>query len=94
MNLETFRTLTPDQQRETLQEMHQRIQENYRAAFDELCVHDQLEASLVPQIQFKSPSRVEISPPTGDPEQAARDFFRQFPDTKSIRIGNVLYERG
>src|SRR5216117_2519041 len=97
MNLQDFQSLSPDQQRETLQDMHRQIREKYQAAFDELCVHDQLEGSLLPKIEFKvAPPSTDYpeAPPLRqgiDQEEYVRRIFRSDPGIRELRTadGNI-----
>lgn len=95
MTKEEFLALPVEEQRTVLAEMKRQALARVREIVGEDLDAD-LAAQLVPRLSFKAatPSRVEISPPSGDPDEAARAFFRQFPATKSIRIGDTLYERG
>lgn len=96
--VEQFRQLDPDQQKECLADQRVRIQQRLDEAYDRATAERMLERQLVPHISFKptpppEPNRIEVAPPSGDSEQAARNFFRQFPETRSIRIGDTIYER-
>ena len=97
--LEDFRALDTDQQRACLDERRQQFEDIVNRRVDETFSNRDLEKSLVPALRFKAaePKQVFIAPPveTGpDEENAARDFFRRFPSTRSIRIGDNIYERG
>jgi hypothetical protein len=91
--VETFRALPADEQKAVLADMRRQANEKISdIVANELAGY--YESILVPSISFKTPSRIEVGPPAGDPDKAARDFFKQFPETRAIRIGNTLYERG
>lgn len=56
------------------------------------CLNEMNEAALTPQIKFK------IAEPTAQPEppdteSAVRQFFRDHPETREIKVGNITYQR-
>jgi len=71
-------------------------QECFDQKWKEVKERRELEQTLVPRLPIRpaAPQRVEVSSSTGDPDKAAREFFQRFPETREIRIGNTVYERG
>ena len=100
--LEQFRALTPEQQKEAVQEKHANVRQRVEQSFDEVVARRQLEQALVPRLPIKSTARPEpqperqvVGPPiSADPDSVIREFFKQNPDARQILLGNVLYERG
>ena len=100
--LEQFRALTPEQQKEAVQEKQANVRQRVEQTFDDVVARQQLEQALVPRLPIKPAARPEpqperqiVGPPiSGDPDSVVREFFKQNPDARQVLLGNILYERG
>jgi len=98
--LESFRRLDPKDQRACAEDKKAAVNHYIREYIDECFSNRELEKQLVPQISTRpaapaQPEVVNLHPPVPeDIDSQARDFFRRFPETKEIRVGNTIYERG
>jgi hypothetical protein len=95
MDLQEFKTLPADRQREVLEEMRAQVDARLQSALNEVLYHDELEAALVPKISFKTvaPEYPETPPLRQgiDQEEYVRRIFRSDPGIKELRTadGNV-----
>jgi hypothetical protein len=91
MNIEQFRTLSPQDQQTVLRARRQRVEEALRNAGIEEGINRDLEATLVPQIIFKK----ELDLPTPpDRDTAVRNLFRSDDSLVELKTRDgVIYRR-
>src|SRR5215475_12789174 len=98
--LEQFRALTPEQQKEAVQEKQANVRQRVEQTFDEVVARRQLEQALVPRLNIKPDARPELQPErqivgqliSAAAESVVGEFFKQTADARQILLGNVLDE--